>query len=87
MIPLGFISFPKLQNSKWLLYLSSISFAFFLCQIGPIWKYCGIICDMLGSNANILKIVVSFTYCFLGAILIHELIEKTSSKYLRAKLL
>lgn len=87
MIPLGFISFTKLQNSKWLLYLSSISFAFFLCQIGPIWKYSGIICDMLGSNANILKIVVSFTYCFLGAILIHELIEKTSSKYLRAKLL
>ena len=87
MIPLGYIEFKKLQNTKWLLYLSSISYAFFLCQIGPIWKYSGILCDLLGSRANILKIAVSFTYCFLGAILIHELIEKKSSKYLRAKLL
>lgn len=87
MIPLGTLSFSSIQNNKVLLYLSSISFTFFLCQIGPIWKYSGILCEIIGSEANFLKIAISFFYCLVGAVLIHELIEKPSAKYLRSKLL
>lgn len=87
LIPLGTMSLLKFQGNKWILYMSSIAFTFFICQIGPVWKYSGLLCEMIGTNTNILKITISFLYCFIGAILIHELVEKPSSKYLRAKLL
>ena len=68
-------------------YLSSISFTFFLCQVLPLWGICRRIVEHLNSTNNGLKIIISFAICFVGAILIHELIEKPSVKILRKKLL
>lgn len=87
LIPLGTMPLIKLQDNRWVLYMSSIAFTFFICQIGPVWKYSGMLCEMIGTDINILKITISFLYCLIGAILIHELVEKPVSKYLKTKLL
>lgn len=84
---LGFMPLPKCQHSKILNYLSSISFTFFLCQVLPLWGICRRIVEHLNSTNNGLKIIISFVICFVGAILIHELIEKPSTKILKKKLL
>lgn len=83
----GSISFPSLSNNKVLQYLSSISFTFFLCQVLPLWIVSQKVCSLLGSNSNLIKILVSFIFCILGAVIIHECIEKPASKFLKEKLL
>ncbi len=87
MIALGFIPITSLSNNKQIIYLSNISFAFFLIQVLPLWLVSGKICSIIGSDANLVKIVVSFSVCFLGAILIHECVEKPASSKLRKALL
>ena len=84
---LGSMSLEKMSHSKMLNYLSSISFTFFLCQVLPLWGICRRIVEHLNLTNNGLKIIISFAICFVGAILIHELIEKPSVKILRKKLL
>ena len=87
LIPLGYLEYSSLQDNKYIIYLSGIAFTFFIIQIGPVWKYSGVICSLLGNTSNMMKICVSFLYCLIGAVLIHELVEKPSSNYLRRKLL
>lgn len=84
---LGSMSLQKCQHNKMLNYLSSISFTFFLCQVLPLWGICRRIVEYLNSTNNGLKIIISFAICFVGAILIHEFIEKPSAKILKKKLL
>ena len=79
-------------HSRWLdikviKYLSSISFTFFLCQVLPLWGICRKLVECINFDSNILKIIISFAVCFIGAVLIHELIEKPSAKYLKQKFL
>lgn len=87
IIALGVIPFSSLKNNRTLAYLSSISFTFFLCQVLPVWTVSGKVCDWIGIDINILKIVVSFLFCVVGAVLIHELVEKPASKLLKEKFL
>ena len=84
---LSCMQFPKLQHSSLIVYLSSISFTFFLCQILPLWTLSRKICNIIGSENNILKIIVSFVSCLIGAIIIHEFIEKPSSAIMKKWLL
>lgn len=83
----GSISFPSLTNNKVFTYLSSISFTFFLCQVLPLWMVSQKVCTILGFDSNAIKILVSFTFCFLGAVIIHESVEKPASKMLKVKFL
>lgn len=76
IIALGYIPFTSFSMNKQIIYLSNISFAFFLIQVLPLWLVSGKICRMLGSDANLVKIIVSFSLCLLGAILVHECVEK-----------
>ena len=87
ILNLAIMSFKSIEHSKLVAYLSSISFTLFLCQVLPLWDASWFFCNLLGSNDNVLKILISFTICLLGAILIHEGIEKPASKYLKKKLL
>lgn len=84
---LSTMKFHLIQQSKIVGYLSGISFTFFLCQVLPLWKCSRLICTYINNDTNIMKIVVSFILCFLGAVVIHECIEKPSSNYLKMKLL
>ena len=87
IVNLAFIPFKSIQHSRLINYLSSIAFAFFLCQVLPLWSVSKFVCNCLCSDNNLLKIVISLAICLLGAIIIHEMIEKTASKYLKTKLL
>lgn len=87
ILNLGTVKLRSAQVSKVLIYLSSISLAFFLCQVLPLWSASHTICSLIGSNSNIVKIAVSFSLCLIVAISIHEVIEKPSSRFLRMKLL
>lgn len=87
LIGLGRLELNSLQNNKFVRYLSAISFPFFLCQVLPLWKLSQFTCSYLNNYDNTVKIIVSFTYCLVGAILIHEIVEKPVARYLRFKLL
>lgn len=87
ILALGKIPFSKIVNNKVILYLSSISFTVFLCQVLPLWAISHSICVAIGTNSNIIKIVVSLSICTIGAILIHECVERPLSKVLKRKLL
>lgn len=84
---LSWMQFPKLQHSSLIEYLSGISFTFFLCQILPLWSLSWKVCCLIGSDNNILKIIVSFVSCLIGAIIIHEFIEKPLSAIMKKWLL
>lgn len=75
------------KKNKIIVYLSNISFAFFCCQILPVWVLSGKTCEIMGNDSNFFRIAISFAYCLVGSIIIHELIEKPCSKYLRFKFL
>ncbi|WP_028907728.1 acyltransferase family protein [Xylanibacter ruminicola] len=87
IVLLSRMRFSKLKHSKLILYLSGISFTFFLCQILPLWTISCKICNIIGSENNMLKITVSFVSCLIGAIIIHEFIEKPSSAIMKKWLL
>lgn len=84
---LSTMKFQQLQQSKVIKYLSGISFTFFLCQVLPLWKYSRHICAYINSDTNIVRIIISFTLCVLGAVVIHECIEKPASRCLKMKFL
>ena len=84
---LGTLKMKTLQESRLLRYLSGISFTFFLCQVLPLWTISNFLCNIIGNDNNLTKIIISLSVCFIGAIIIHEIIEKPSSKYLKRKLL
>lgn len=77
----------SIRHSILIQYLSSIAFTFFLCQVLPLWSASKIVYNHFCSDSNLLKILISLAMCLLGAIIIHELIEKPASKYLKTKLL
>lgn len=87
LILLGKKRFLKLQHSKLLIYLSSISFTFFLSQVLPLWAISRHVLTFFGWEGNIIRILLSFTICLVSAILIHEFVEKPSAKFLKYKLL
>jgi len=87
LISLGSISFSRLQDSKAIQYLSAISFSIFLSQIIAVWHVVKYIMIFIGSDNNILKILLSVTICFCIANVFHFCIEKPSAKYLKTKLL
>lgn len=87
ILALGKIECDFLRESKVILYLSKISFPFFLCQVLPLWALSRKICGALGSDANIIRILVSFTLCFIGAVVMHEFVEIPAARALRRQLL
>lgn len=70
------------DNSKIILYLSTISYAFFLAQffVWPIMK-------QININSNSLKIVISIVLCTTIAIGMHEVVERPSKTILTKLLL
>lgn len=71
-----------LENSRILLYCSSISYHFFLVQIF-LWDLTKMIMDRFGLDGNRYKIMVSFGVCFMLASLIYELFDKPVQKIIK----
>ena len=87
LLALGKIPFSKMANNQMILYLSRVSFTFFLCQVLPLWAISNSVCVLMGTDSNLIKIVVSLFVCTIGAILIHEWVECPSSRVLKKKFL
>ena len=87
MLILSHDCFVDAQPSKTVLYLSELSFTFYLCQVLPLWKLTSFLCGLAGTDANVVKIILSLVLCTVGAVAIHELVEKPSSGFLKRKLL
>ncbi len=63
-------------------YFANISYAFFLVQFFA-WKVGKWTLFFLKADSNWLRIVVTFLYCFVAAIVMYELIQKPISKYIK----
>lgn len=87
MVSLGSYKFKVVQNSKLIKYLSELSFCIFLGQIIYVWKAVKYALDYLGTDNNIMKILVSFIIVFCIANLLHYFVEIPSSKYLKRRFL
>ncbi|WP_026664662.1 acyltransferase family protein [Butyrivibrio sp. FC2001] len=80
------LSFPRwMQNSKIIGYLCEISYAFFFGQYFT-WKTTLFIISKIGIDTNILRIVISFISCSIYTILLHEIIEKPITRFLKKKI-
>ena len=87
MMSLGSMRLNKMRNPVFLIYLSSISYAFFLVQVLPLWRVSGYLCGLIGIESNIIRILVSFSICLIGAVALHHSVEKPAITYLKKKLL
>ena len=85
IISLGNMKFDSLKDARVLLYLSSLSFTFFLCQVLHLWRISRFFYNFIGVDSNILRILISFTLCLLGSIAIHHLFEKPATAFLKKK--
>jgi len=86
MVSLGSYNLKKIQGSKIVKYLSEISFCIFLGQIIYVWNVAKYALDYVGCEANIVKVLVSFTIVFCIANALHYLVELPFSNYLKQKI-
>ncbi len=63
------------ENSKVLRYLGKISYAFFLVQMFA-WMIGDWAIDVIGLDNNMIRIMITFTYCLLASIISYELVQK-----------
>lgn len=82
LVSLGYI---HLRPTKFVQYMSNISFSIFLSQLLVIWYGVRYILSYIGCDSNIAKIFVSAAVCFGIANLLHYCIEKPATKYLKTK--
>ena len=75
---LGNLDFGKIISNKVVLYLSSLSYSFFLSQL--FMPTLGKLIFAHFDCPNILKILVLFTLCMVISIALHELVEKPCGK-------
>lgn len=87
IISLGYHRFNIAHGSKIILYLSKISFSFFLSQIIYMWYVVRDVLVYTGLYTNLIKIFVSLLVCVITANILHYLIEVPSSRFLKKKFL
>lgn len=85
LVSLGHLKFNRLQNSKTIQYLSTITYSFFLSQIILLWNIVKYVMTYFGCESNLIKILLSATMCFCIANVLHFCIEKPTTNYLKAK--
>ncbi|MCQ2061055.1 MAG: acyltransferase [Fibrobacter sp.] len=85
LLTLSKITTPWLTKSKVLRYLSALSFAFFIAQTLNT-DIENALFQKFAIDGNLPKILISFGVCFLLAFLLHEVVEKPISRYLRKKI-
>lgn len=82
LVSLGYINF---RPTKFVQYMSNISFSIFLSQLIVVWYGVKYILSYIGCDSNIAKIFTSAAVCFGIANFLHFCIEKPATKYLKTK--
>lgn len=85
MLSLSYHKF-EIKHTKTILYMSKVSYAFFMTQIF-LWPLCQWLIVQLGYDTNIIRIALSFTTCSIISILMYEFVDKPVGKYLRNRLI
>lgn len=73
-----------IRNIVW---LSAISYAFFLSQMIGVWKISRIIVSFAGIDTNVIRIIISFIVCLTFSIALHHIIELPVSNFCKKKYL
>ncbi len=68
-------------------YFSNLTYSIFLAQCIGVWKITKIVVSKIGQDNNLSNIIVSFSICLIISLLLHELIEKPFSFFLKQKYL
>lgn len=84
---LGSMRFKSIKRPCFLLYLSNISFTFFLCQVLPLWGISRFLYALISIESNLIRILISFMTCMIGSIAIYYSFEKPATSFLKKKLL
>ena len=79
ILSLGYI---KMHGYAMTLYLSKITYAFFMVQVLPFFDFFSKGISNGYMSSNIIRIFLPFTCCLLFAIILHEVIEKPIGAYL-----
>lgn len=79
--------FKKVWECRIVQYFSNLSYTFFFTQLFTfnVLKMLQMKTNWFVSHGNIKSIVISFSMCLIGAVLLHELIEKPFKKLLGRK--
>lgn len=86
-ISLGSMQFSnKVQQSKFILYASSITYAFYLSQF-LVWKPSKMILSNISDPNRFVVFGCTLSACILVSVALHELVEKPASKYLKKKIM
>ena len=82
LFSLGKLRLPYLENMNAIKYMGKISYAFFLVQYfaWPIGRWS---ITAIGYNCNILRILITLTFCVLASIVLYEIVQKTTEKFIR----
>lgn len=86
LVSISRINILSLKNNRIVNYLCEISYAFFLAQFFT-FKSTSFLLKFINLDSNIFKIVLSFCICMIYAIMLHEIVEKPCSKFLKKKLI
>ena len=79
---LSSVSSEKMQNSRVISYLGSISYCFFLAQFFT-WRLTAFILRIINQDSNLLKIIISMLICIVLSILLYELVERPFKKLVK----
>lgn len=85
MLSLSYQKF-EIKHTKTILYMSKVSYAFFMTQIF-LWPLCQWLITKLGHDTNMIRIALSFVTCSIISILMYEIVDKPVGKYLRNRLM
>ncbi|MBR3043370.1 MAG: acyltransferase [Oscillospiraceae bacterium] len=75
------VSFPKLQNSKIISYLSALSYCFFLAQLFSN-RFSLKVIEKSGLESNLFKLLWGWGFCIVISLILHEGIEKPLKRFL-----
>lgn len=85
LVSMSNLSIKNLKSNgileRTILYLSKISYAFFLAQFFT-WDLSSIIINYLGMDGNTIRILISFSVCLLISIALNGLVEKPVKQWI-----
>lgn len=80
------IGTPKINQSKIVKYAVDISYVFYFAQFFT-WQTTLALLNIIETDTNVLRILVSFILCTFIAIVMHEIIEKPLKLFISKKFL
>lgn len=82
----GNIQFDNTRRYNIVIYLSSLTYSFFLAQFF-VWNPLKFVILYIGRLSNEVLVIISFILCVIISVVLYEFIDKKSQKYLKKEML